>query len=200
MRTILTILAVASVSANTAQPVSANVAVAPALTGELQSSIVEGPWSARRPATNGCPKLYILMSRTCPFSQALMREQLTSLDRAGYDLRLHVVPVAGEPAGALAEVALRRDPRLTMNYLRGARVNGAEPSDRTDGGLEAFNAMVTSSSTFRKISRQARFTAFTPSIVWQDRRGQWRILSGYAASMMPELLASLRLPAPGCAE
>ena len=201
MRTILIFLAMAPLCVNAAQAQaqSPGVRVAPALVGELQSAIVNGRWTSRRAAANRCPKLYVLMQRTCPYSKALLHEQLVGLDRAGYDLRVHVVPAVNEPAGPLAEVGLRRDVRLSIGYLDGARLAGAHPSVREDGGFEAYNAMVETARTYRKISRQAGFPNYTPSILWEDRPGQWRIVSGYEKSMMPALRTSLVPPGPGCA-
>jgi hypothetical protein len=174
-------------------------ALRPAAAAEVDRTILHGPWSARRPADNACPKIYMLDSRTCPFCQAFMRQHFDALDRSGYDLRVHYAPVVGENIGALGEIALRRDIDVTMRHHHGQRMaRGPDPSATGGARLAAFNSMVEATKTFVKTSRAAGYPAYLPSFVWQDRRGNWRIHSGYTAQTTPMLLASLPPPAPMC--
>lgn len=176
---------------------SPGVVVSPAMARAVEASIANGPWSARRAATNICPKIYMLTSRTCPYCKAFLKEQLAPVDRAGYDLRLHMAAVVPESPGASAEIAYRRDFLLTMRHMFRTPVTGPDPGD-DQAHLDAFNAVVRATQTFRTASRQAGYAAYLPSFVWQDRAGKWRIQSGYRAGSTLAFTASLPTPPVRC--
>ena len=175
--------------------------VAPARVADVTRHIVGGPWTTASPVSpaRNCPTVYMLTSRTCPYCRAFFKEQFLPLSRKGYDFRLHYAAVDSENQDSMAEIAYRRDIRLTLSQQAGREVSGPPRLKGPVPRLNAYIAMLDALETTVNLSRSAGYSGFLPSFIWQDRTGRWRIASGYSADIMPEFLASLPEPSPACA-
>jgi hypothetical protein len=174
--------------------------VPPSLVPAVERHVVNGPWAARRAATNSCPKLYMLGSRRCPHCRAFVQKAFIPMDRAGYDVRLHTGFMNGEGRAGLAEVAARRNVVVTVTHHLTREANGPPEHRWDDQRVDAFNALIDAQETFSRVSRAAGSPGALPGFLWQDRAGRWRTHSGYGAGTIAALMSSLPTPAAGCAD
>ena len=169
------------------------------LSQRLLLQVENGPWLARRPSGNSCPKLYMLDSRSCPYCQAFMKRDYQAFEQAGYDVRIHYAAVARENAGTLAEIALRRDIRALLNYQLADRpITGPDPTIAGGRRLDALNAMIETTKAIGAASRAAGYSAYLPTFIWRDKQDQWRIASGLDDKTASQLRASLPVPSSAC--
>jgi hypothetical protein len=175
------------------------VPVAAGKVSELVANVVGGPWSSVRGAEGSCPTVYMLTWRNCPHCRAFFKEQFIPLHTQGYDIRIHYAPVDGEDQDRMAELAYRRDIRLTLLHQAGRMPPAPSwrsgPAARQTAYVGMFDAML----TMRGLSRAAGFTAFLPTFLWQDRAGRWRVQSGYSAGIAAAIRTSLPPPTAECA-
>lgn len=167
--------------------------------GDVQRTVFNGPWAAWRGGADGCPVIHILETRSCPFCRAFMKQEYLPLEKAGYDIRISYGAVASDSAGAIAEIALRRDIRVTLGHMGTRPATGPDPANSSDDRLNAFNAAVTATQTYVKASRQAGYSAYLPTFIWQDKAGRWRLQSGYSPGDGQRIAQSMPTPAPTCA-
>lgn len=167
--------------------------------GEVQRTVFSGPWAAWRGGAGGCPVIHILEARSCPFCRAFMKQEYLPLEKAGYDIRISYGAVASDSSAAIAEIALRRDIRVTLGHMGARPATGPDPANGDDDRLNAFNAAVMATQTYVKASRQAGYSAYLPTFIWQDKDGRWRLQSGYSPGDGQRIAQSMPTPAPGCA-
>lgn len=178
------VLASAAFSALTA-PTIAEASVR-SLDDDTARRMMDLPWaiSDRR---SSLPAIHALVTTTCPYSRAFMRDAYPNLIRSR-SAALLLAAVEGESRTAVAGAALRRDATVIQSAFAGRR-----PVDRdlSDDEFAAFNHAVRGTLLIREASVRAGFSAFIPSFVWARPDGRWRITSGYSIQIWSLIMNDL---------
>lgn len=186
-------------AANAAPEASFGKPIPAGKVAEVQKNVTGAPWSAVNGARNNCPVVYMLTSRTCPYCRAFFKDEFLPLTKKGVDVRLNYAPVDAENQDMMAEIAYRRDIRVTLARQTGRDLPAPPWRNGPVQRINAYIAMIDALQTTVDLSRAAGFTGYLPTFIWQDKAGSWRVHSGYEPAMMPAFLASLPPAAPGCA-
>ncbi|GGY37090.1 thioredoxin domain-containing protein [Parvularcula lutaonensis] len=157
---------------------------------ELETHIVNGPWTSHIDRPRNGTALYMYHWRHCPYCRAFMESEKQALLSAGVDIRLLPFPANSDSADELAYVAHRRSLALWQDFDAG-RPLGA-PSAQSDQALiDAFNAMIASVTFARSVLQAQGQFAGTPLFVYQDKDGQWFAVAGYSEEVFAPVRTAL---------
>lgn len=148
--------------------------------------IMAVPWAVAGPRASP-PAIHALVTNTCPYSRAFMRDVYPGLVRSR-PTGLLLAAVEGESTTAVAGAALRRDASVIESVFAGRR-----PAERdlSDEEWDAYDRAVQGTVLIRDASVRAGFAAFIPSFVWRRSDGQWRISSGYSPQVWAPIASEL---------
>ena len=134
----------------------------------------------------GAP-LYIVMSHTCGFCEALRLEQPKAIP--GVEFRWLPGPYSGGSRDQLVEVLLRRDVPTFNAYMR--RQLAAQPLTSRTGGVDAYNRSVVFLTEYVKITMANGGTRGTPSMVWVKQNNVFYSM-GYTKELFGQVIRHIK--------
>ncbi len=156
----------------------------------IEELIVDGPWISELGSPAEAPAVYVFHWRECPYCVAFKRNEKAALTGAGVDVRTIMFPTTRSDSDEIAYLSLQRDRELLERHDRGFRL-GAPPRASSNALVTAFNQAVYAVHLIDEILKSQGDAIKTPTFVYDDGSGNWKILSGYSVEDFAPIRAAL---------
>jgi len=145
---------------------------------QFTADIEGGPWTSLSEGQNNNAALYVLHLRTCPHCRNFLNTERKRLLTGGVDIRIFPFPSENTRVDDIAFLAYVRHKELLDAYDAKQNID-APQADRFQIFIDAYNDNLKAVQTTRTALKSQNKKPVTPTFMYKNTNGQWRIMTGY---------------------